>query len=1140
MLNQEDHGKVICQKKCISLRIPTATTADLFAEKPPPPSAPEIRPPKSCFYSHDRTEEAMQRSCFIGLFLIALLFFPISLSYSQEIEFQARDWQKAYSCRLLAEELLDQGFLEASIAKFKEAVEIVENASGNESPLLVDYLDAISGVNLALGECENAEIFAQRALKINKKAFTRENRGAHVEVAKSLDSLGKVYQVCGDYSKAEDSYNRALTIKAVKLGSTHSEVIKSSEILAELHQQYGYYEKAEPFLRYLGSLGRGPRGALGEFPGTENAGLVNTLLVLGTNYKVLGKYALAERAYSQALSMSEKAYGSNNPNLAPFLHGLAELYHEIGYDVKAKDYYTKAMEILEKAYVPGKPNAEWILDWITKTVSVLGDDSKAEYFIRCSIAEKEKMYGTDDPRLAILLQRLAFAYQRRSEADKAESCLLRAVKIQEKAYGPKSPQVSGPLHDLGALYLRIEQFGRAVSVFEKVLDIDAEHFGMENPRTAEDMADLARIYLSAGNIEKADYFGNRALGILERHYGAYSLQVYKILQVLGQIAAVNGDFEKSLDLFLKAENLDIEAFRQITQFTNENLRVHFILQKNPIVILESLFTLIARHLPTDHAAKVNVFNVWLRRKGLASNVEKALHKESSKDPQAANLLSDLQVARLQLSRLAFSKATSGNNAADFKTVTHELETRIENLEIELSRRSRIYNLHYRVLRESCAALAAALPEKAVLVDFAKASLISFHGDLDLSSRRGLAHYFAFILPAKEPGRLQLIDLGEAKQIDNAVAQFRKEIAHMDEKAVQSSRDIYDMIFDPIKRELGDAERLLISPDGDLHLIPFELLQGPNGKYLIEEFSISYVSASQEIFGFGQIISQGEDNIIIGDPDFDMKAQEGKPDPSDSPPVKITGLVTNRRSADLADFRFKRLPHTKEEALAVQSLLGKDKTKLYTGKEAKKSLLRHCRNPRILHLATHGFFLGDQQRPGVDPYKIALESRQVSLAFEQSGVGKSLENPMLRSGIALAGANTFLSSLEGQEEDGILTAEEILGLNLWGTDMVVLSAGGTGLGDLRNGEGVFGLRRAFTLAGAKSLVVSLWSVPDEETKELMTQFYKNLATSGMDRCQALRQAMLREMEIVEKRYGSAYPLCWGGFVFVGDPGRPSVN
>ena len=155
-------------------------------------------------------------------------------------------------------------------------------------------------------------------------------------------------------------------------------------------------------------------------------------------------------------------------------------------------------------------------------------------------------------------------------------------------------------------------------------------------------------------------------------------------------------------------------------------------------------------------------------------------------------------------------------------------------------------------------------------------------------------------------------------------------------------------------------------------------------------------------------------------------------------------------------------------------------------------------------------------------------------MNQTDLKIDLENPLLRSGILLAGAKSSLMTGNAGTSDGIVTAEKILGLNLHGTKMVVLSACDTGLGEVKSGEGVFGLRRAFTQAGAKSLVMSLWKVPDRETKELMVQFYRNIKAGTMDRCQALRQAMFDQIEIVRQRYGNANPRYWGAFVFMGEP------
>jgi CHAT domain-containing protein len=397
-----------------------------------------------------------------------------------------------------------------------------------------------------------------------------------------------------------------------------------------------------------------------------------------------------------------------------------------------------------------------------------------------------------------------------------------------------------------------------------------------------------------------------------------------------------------------------------------------------------------------------------------------------------------------------------------------------------------------------------------------------------------AHYLAFILHAGNGESVKMIDLGKADTIDRAIETLKRKITRTkkSEEILKASKQLYHLMFAPLQDKLGNVKELFISPESNLNLIPFEILMRSDDHFLIEDYTFNYLAAGRDVLGFGQIHEEGGPPLLIGDPDFDLNIKQIAPE---------TQEANDRRSADLRGFHFRRLPWTKAEVETIHSLLGEKQTILYTGKEATEDVLMQGKAPQILHLATHGFFLED-----LDLFSLApgLFSRGTVLSFKSNDsddvfltpstslpLGR-FENPLLRSGIALAGANTALDT-EG-DSIGIVTAEKILGLKLRGTEMVVLSACDTGLGDVQSGEGVFGLRRAFTQAGAKSLVMSLWSVPDKETQELMVQFYKNILSGRMNRCQALRQAVLNQMQIVKERYGFPHPLYWGAFVFMGEP------
>ena len=305
------------------------------------------------------------------------------------------------------------------------------------------------------------------------------------------------------------------------------------------------------------------------------------------------------------------------------------------------------------------------------------------------------------------------------------------------------------------------------------------------------------------------------------------------------------------------------------------------------------------------------------------------------------------------------------------------------------------------------------------------------------------------------------------------------------------------------------------------MLPFEVLQKPDGSFLIDEYTINYLTAGRDLVGFTDGQAAEGKCLLMGAPDFNLASSNRSSDRQ----------APTSRYADLSELSFAPLPHTKTELDDIRKVMGGRQVELCSGKDALEETLLNAEHPSIIHLATHGFFLSDHELPGEGR---GFQMAELSPAGEQlhSQIKIDLKNPLLRSGILLAGAKRSWTNGSNGRHDGVVTAEEILGMNLQGTEMVVLSACDTGLGVVKSGEGVFGLRRAFTQAGAKSLVMSLWKVPDRETKELMVQFYRNIKSGKMNRCQSLRQAILKQKEIVRKRYGHENPRYWGAFVFMG--------
>ena len=282
---------------------------------------------------------------------------------------------------------------------------------------------------------------------------------------------------------------------------------------------------------------------------------------------------------------------------------------------------------------------------------------------------------------------------------------------------------------------------------------------------------------------------------------------------------------------------------------------------------------------------------------------------------------------------------------------------------------------------------------------------------------------------------------------------------------------------------------------------------------------NYLASGRDLIGFGLLQGKSGPPLLMGNPDFDLGSTDKEGVTRELGLQPDQRVLTARRSPELRGTRFTPLPGTGEEIKAISGILGPE-ARIYAGKQALEEVLAaQTESPRILHLATHGFFLTDQQ------IKALIDRRALLIADDKLlPEDARIENPLLRSGLALAGVNRALEVGEVEGSDGLFTAEEVLGLRLHGTDLVVLSACETGLGEVKSGEGVYGLRRAFVQAGTKGLVMSMWSVPDKETQELMVQFYKNIKAGKMSKSEALRSAALRQMKIVKDRYGHTH---WGG-------------
>lgn len=403
------------------------------------------------------------------------------------------------------------------------------------------------------------------------------------------------------------------------------------------------------------------------------------------------------------------------------------------------------------------------------------------------------------------------------------------------------------------------------------------------------------------------------------------------------------------------------------------------------------------------------------------------------------------------------------------------------------------------------------------------------GDKALKGER----YAAWIVPSAGQGDVRVIDLGEAAAIDAAVAAVRQGLLAAQggskqksvivekgeaeaEKELQTAlASLGRLVLTPLLGHIDGKEQWVISPDGPLWLVPWAALPLKDGRYAIEGHTIRHVVSGRDLVAAqSKAPAKRDGSVIFADPDFDLTADAAR---KRSQELLGTGLRSVLVRSTVSGSRLPtvaRLPGTAAEAQAIKpkliQYLGQEPY-VYRRTAALESMVKSFHGPRVMVLSTHGFFLAAPEA------KSATDRRPV-------------DNPLLRCGLLMAGCNSR-EQLQDRDEDGVLTGLEIVGIDLRGTELVVLSACETGLGQVNNGEGVAGLRQAFQLAGAHSVVASLWQVSDKETAQLMTDFFDGLA-KGKTKAEALREAQLARIKAHRDRDGAAHPFFWAAFTLTG--------
>jgi CHAT domain-containing protein/tetratricopeptide (TPR) repeat protein len=900
---------------------------------------------------------------------------------------------------------------------------------------------------------EAAKAAALEALQIRRDLLGED----HYEYAVSLDNLAKLYEATGEYTSAERVLHRAREIREKVVGKDHPVYGTSLWRLGWHYKELGNYGRAEPFLRQAAETFAKTLGA-----DDENYGA--SLSRLGQLYEDMGDYARAEPLLRRALEIDRKALGEDDADYATSLNNLGLLYREMGDYARAERMLLRGQEVVKRALGEDHPYYAKSLQNLAGVYNARGDNARAEPPLRRAMEIIANAVGEDHPDFALSLHNLAVVYVAIGDDARAKPLLVRALEIRKKAFGQDHPSCATDLSVLAMVHAHMGDYAGAEPLLRQALEIWKQAGGEDQPLYTNSLSNLALMQWAKGNLGHGESMSRRALEI------------------------------QSAFIDRTGSGLGERPWMELLWSTRGYLNTYLCIAQQAGARPEALYRRV------------------LDWKG-ASGARQANNRQVLDRPDLRPVIEELASVRARLARLSFTAPASVQRDL-WRKQLDALRERKETLEADLGRRSAAYRAGRESARTGLEDVVAALPAGTALIDL----IVYTHATplpdtkLEFQSEPRL---LAFIVRRDRP--IVCVALGPEEPINHAVFAWRQALQTRRSDALsRSAATLGRLIWEPLRPHVADIRTVLVAPDGPMSVIPFAALPGGKpGSYLIEEVVISYVGSGREAAALLTAPGSAAAGGLLAAGAIDFRADPGRAVPQ--PPGKPSFVVAaSERSG------FPPLPGTRVEGELARDLFRRafpdQPAVLLTGTDPTEAEIKKRLDGgrwRTVHLGTHGFF---ESPARVAALRAAMgHEQQFSLARKpvKDGDEAAFEmTPFLNSGIVLVGggratdaARSDLSNAATPQEDGILTAEEVQSLDLRGTELVVVSACDTGLGQVRYGQGVLGLQRAFLAAGARAVVASLWKVDDAATSVLMEQFYTNLWVKKLPRLEALRQAQL---------------------------------
>ena len=989
----------------------------------------------------------------------------------------------------IAELYRAKGRYKEAESNHRRALAIREQVLGPDHPDTGISLNNLAMIETIVGRHKEARNAFQRALSIHEKALGPDSP----VVAVIINNLGSLSQATGSYKEAEELFGRSLRINEKALGRNHPTVATNLNNLADLYMRQARYEDA--MLLHSRSLEIREKTLGANHPDTAIS--LNNLAGI---HEIQGSNKDAETLYQRALSIRKSAFGNEHIDTAGGMGNLAGFYFRLGRYGEAEALYLRSLDIHKNVLGLNDLRTSIAISNVAALRDAQGRHAEAGELYQESLSIREALIGASHPDTAFALFNLAAWHSKQGDYVNAELLHKRALAIRKEKFGLGHPETAASLGSIADLYARQKRYAEAERYYKDSLSAYEEIKPSASDGLAQVANNLAELYASLGRTKEAESYYLKALAIFESTLGPGHPSSVAVVANLATFHISRGQGMSAVPLLSRLTKAQASWLRNELPLQPRDLRLIQLRAKADALAIAMVL------LDQEPLTAPQALDARLNRVGLLAEIEQRQQLLLASS-QGTRILAEALVG---LDHKLASFTLNSVQRKQLRTTRRQLESDLYQQLPDLRTES--------VTTEQVAAALRELAPQGLLVEFQRYRPL-MSNKTGVGPEWGAARYVALTL--RPDGRITAIKLGEAAPIDTAIAKAVDASAQGQTDALDLWRHVSQLLLTPLKSELKGVQELFISPDSELNRIPFAALPVGDGssQLLSEVLQLRILTTGRDLVRLKTPAPAGASAaVVMANPQFDARRRRSVPASSSLASASATPRQQRSAAQQAGRRQWHPLPATEKEAQALAPLLKADKP--ITGDAATASWALALKSPRILHIASHGFF--DPEQPAADKQRPA--GGELLAVANPSPLS---EDPLLRSGIVLAGANHPDAD---PNDDGHLTAAEITGMDLRQTELVTLSACETGLGSVRSGEGVYGLQRALTVAGSRSTLLSLWKVDDEATAAFMAEFYRRLM-AGEGRSDALRNTQAAFRTHSNEEYRDVY--MWGAFQLTGD-------